>query len=63
MKFIVSENGFISNVKVIRGVEDCPECDREAIRVVKSMPNFIPGKVNGKAVHSTFTLPVPFKLD
>jgi TonB family protein len=62
LKFIVSQSGNISNVKVVRGVTDCPECDREAIRVVKSMPNFIPGKVNGKAVHSTFTLPVPFKL-
>lgn len=63
LKFIVSENGFISNVKVLRGVVDCPECDREAIRVVKSMPKFTPGKINGKAVNSTFTLPVPFKLD
>lgn len=63
LKFIVSESGTISNIKVIRGVIDCPECDQEAIRVVKSMPNFSPGKVNGKAVHSIFTLPVPFKLD
>jgi protein TonB len=62
LKFIVFQSGNISNVKVVRGVTDCPECDREAIRIVKSMPNFIPGKVNGKAVNSTFTLPVPFKL-
>lgn len=63
LKFIVSENGFISNVKIIRGVQDCPECDQEAIRLIKSMPKFIPGKVNGKPVNSTFTLPVQFKLD
>jgi periplasmic protein TonB len=63
LKFIVSESGNISNVKVIRGVQDCPECDAEAIRVIKSMPDWKPGKVNGKAVNSTFTLPVQFKLN
>lgn len=63
LKFVVSESGNISNVKVIRGVQDCPECDREAIRVVKSMPKWKPGTINGKPVHSTFTLPVPFKID
>jgi protein TonB len=62
LRFIVSENGYISNVKVMRGVPDCPECDKEAIRVVKSMPNWIPGKLNGKAVNSVFNLPVAFKL-
>ncbi|MFN5982518.1 MAG: energy transducer TonB [Fluviicola sp.] len=63
LKFIVSESGNISNVKVVRGVQDCPECDAEAVRVIKSMPNWKPGKVNGKAVNSTFTLPVQFKLN
>lgn len=63
LKFIVSESGNISNVKVVRGVQDCPECDAEATRVIKSMPDWKPGKVNGKAVNSTFTLPVQFKLN
>ncbi len=63
LKFIVSESGNISNVKVIRGVQDCPECDAEAIRVIKSMPDWKPGKVNGRAVNSTFTLPVQYKLN
>lgn len=63
LKFIVSESGNISNVKVVRGVQDCPECDADAIRVIKSMPNWKPGKVNGKPVNSTFTLPVQFKLN
>lgn len=62
LKFIVSESGNISNVKVVRGVQDCPECDAEAIRVIRSMPDWKPGKVNGKAVNSTFTLPVQFKI-
>ncbi len=63
LKFIVSESGNISNIKVVRGVQDCPECDQEAIRLLKSMPKWEPGKVNGKPVHSTFTLPVQFKLN
>ncbi len=62
LQFIVSENGYISNVKVKKGVTDCPECDMEAIRLVKAMPKWIPGKVNGKVVNSIFTLPVLFKL-
>ena len=62
LQFVVSENGYISNVKVKKGVQDCPECDKEAIRVLKGMPKWTPGKINGKAVNSTFSLPVSFKL-
>lgn len=63
LQFVVSENGYISNVKIKKGVTDCPECDQEAIRVVKGMPKWTPGKINGKAVNSTFSLPVSFKLN
>ena len=63
IQFVVSENGFISNVKVKKGVTDCKECDDEAVRVVKSMPKWSPGKNNGKAVNSIFSLPVTFKLN
>ncbi len=62
LKFVVSTSGNISNVKVLRGVEGCPECDAEAVRVVKGMPNWKPGKNNGKAVNSYYTLPVAFKI-
>ncbi len=62
LQFIVSASGNISNVEVKRGVPDCPECDKEAVRVVKNMPDWTPGKNGGKAVHSTFNLPVSFKL-
>lgn len=61
LQFIVSAKGNISNVKVIRGVPDCPECDKEAVRVVKAMPNWVPGENSGKTVNSTVTLPVSFK--
>jgi protein TonB len=62
LQFIVSKSGNISNVKSQRGVPNCPECDAEAIRMVKSMPAWKPGKIGGKPVHSTFNLPVSFKL-
>lgn len=61
VKFVVSATGSISNVKVVKGVRDCPECDAEAVRVVKAMPNWIPGQVRGKPVNSFYNLPIPFK--
>ncbi|MDH4474542.1 MAG: energy transducer TonB [Fluviicola sp.] len=62
LQFIVSKTGNISNVKVLRGVPDCDDCDQEAIRMVKSMPKWKPGKIGGKPVNSVFNLPVAFKL-
>ena len=63
LKFVICEDGSITNVQVLKGVPDCPECDKDAVRVVKSMPNWKPGRINGKAVNSFYTLPVSFKLD
>lgn len=62
LQFTVSDKGKISDVKVMRKVPDCPDCDREAVRMVQSMPNWIPGKISGKPVESTFNLPVKFEL-
>jgi TonB family protein len=63
LKFIVSETGEISDIKILRGLPDCKECDTEAIRVVKTMPKWIPAKNDGKVVKSYYTLPVSFKLE
>jgi len=60
LKFVVSTSGNVSNVKVVKGVPDCPECDAEAIRVVKAMPDWKPAKNNGKPVNCFFTLPISF---
>jgi len=60
LRFAVSAQGNISNVRVTRGIPDCPECDKEAKRVVESMPAWKPGKNNGKAVNCWFNLPVRF---
>jgi TonB family protein len=63
LKFIVSETGEVSDIKIAKGISGCKECDNEAIRVVKSMPKWIPGKNNGKAVKSYFILPVRFVIE
>ena len=57
---VVEKDGSISQVTVARGVDK--DLDREAVRVVKRMPKWQPGKNNGVAVRSKFTLPVVFKL-
>lgn len=62
LKFIVSETGDISNVEVLKGVSGCPDCDREAVRVVKSMPKWKPAKMTGRSVKCYFTLPVSFRI-
>lgn len=61
-KFVVSKTGEISDVSVERGVPDCKECDKEAVRVIKGMPRWTPGKSKGRPVNSYFHLPVTFKL-
>lgn len=60
VQFVVTKTGAIGEVKVVRSKD--PDLDREAVRVVKSLPNFIPGKMNGQAVNVWYTLPVNFKL-
>jgi len=58
--FVVERDGSISDVKVIKSVD--PSLDKEAIRVLKQMPKWIPGKQNGSAVRVKYTVPVTFKL-
>jgi protein TonB len=62
LKFVVNENGDISNVEILKGVPGCPECDKEAIRVVKSMPKWKPAKMTGRSVKCYFNLPFSFKI-
>jgi periplasmic protein TonB len=59
--FVVGKDGSIRDAQVKRGIGG--GCSEEALRVVKLMPNWNPGKQNGKAVSVTFTMPVKFKLD
>ena len=60
VNFVVEKDGSIANVKIAKGVDK--DLDREALRVVKKMPKWQPGKNNGVAVRSYFNLPVIFRL-
>lgn len=60
VQFVVTKNGKIGEVKVARSVDR--DLDKEAVRVCKSLPDFIPGRMNGQAVNVWYTLPVVFKL-
>jgi len=60
VRFVVDKTGKIDKVEILKGVS--VNCDKEAMRVVKMMPNWIPGKNNGEPVNVYFTLPIVFKL-
>lgn len=57
---IIQANGKIYDVIITRKVPDCPDCDKEAKRVVKNMPDWIPARKDGVAVASKFILPIRF---
>lgn len=61
VQFVVERDGSISNVHVIIGVH--PDLDKEAVRVVKIMPKWNPGKVKGKPVRSYYRIPIHFKIN
>jgi protein TonB len=61
VSFVVEKDGSISNVKVLRGIGG--GCDEEAVRVVLSMPKWIPAKVKEEYVRCQFNLPVKFSLN
>ena len=60
VKFVVEKDGSIGAATIVKGVDK--DLDREALRVVKKMPKWQPGKNNGVSVRSYFNLPVTFKL-
>lgn len=60
VSFVVERDGSITDVKVVRGVD--PSLDKEASRVVRAMPRWIPGKQNGSAVRVKYNVPVAFRL-
>lgn len=60
LRFVVLGSGEVGDVQVLKSLD--PNCDREAVRVVKSLPKFIPGRQQGKPVNVWFQLPVRFQL-
>ena len=60
VQFVVTKTGKVGDVRVVRSVDK--DLDREAVRVCKSLPSFVPGRQNGQPVNVWYTLPVTFKL-
>ena len=60
VSFVVDSKGNVTDVKILRGIGG--GCDEEALRVVKMMPKWHPGKQNGKQVRVLFNMPIYFKL-
>ena len=61
ISFVVEKDGSLSDYKILRHVHD--DMDKEAIRIVKSMPKWTPAIKDGKYVRCKYTMPVTFKLD
>lgn len=61
IQFIIEKDGSVSNVKVLRKID--PALDAEAVRVIRKMPKWKPGKQRGKPVRVCFNLPIDFNLD
>jgi protein TonB len=61
IQFVVNEDGSVTEAKVLKGIGG--GCNEEALRVVKSMPKWKPGKQNGRAVKVFYTLPIRFVLE
>ena len=60
LSFIIDEEGYVRNTKVIKGFDK--SCDAEAVRIVNLMPKWIPGKDNGKSVRFIFNMPIKFTV-
>jgi protein TonB len=62
VQFTIGTDGQIYDVKTLRGIPGCPECDQEAVRVVRLMQPFTPGMNANQAVAVLYTLPIKFRL-
>jgi len=60
LRFVVKPDGTIDDVEILKSLD--PSCDKEAVRVVKKMPKWIPGRQNGNPVSVYYSLPVVFRL-
>ena len=63
VRLLISDSGTVKEAKLLKGIPDCPECDKEALRIMHIMPVWKPGRLNGKPVSSYYRLPVTFKLN
>lgn len=61
VRFVVNKSGEVNDVEIARSLD--PACDKEATRVIKGMPKWIPGRQGGRAVSVYYTIPIVFKLN
>lgn len=59
--FVIEKDGSISNIRALRGV--CADIEAECLRVVRNLPEWVPGKKNGEAVRVAYKLPIKFRLE
>lgn len=62
VSFVIGSDGKVQDVKILSGIANGPGCNKEALRVVSSMPNWTPGKQDGRAVPVQYSLPIKFVL-
>jgi protein TonB len=62
VRFVVNKDGDVEQVAIDRSVTYCPPCNKEALRLVRSMPKWSPGFVNGQPVAMYFRLPIIFSI-
>jgi len=60
VKFAVNRLGYPENIRIVMPLENCPECSKEAVRLVSSMPRWKPGALNGKTAKFNYNLPLDF---
>ena len=60
VSFVISRDGAVTDVKILKGVEEA--CDAEAVRVVGKMPNWNPGRQNGRSVSVRYSIPIRFAV-
>jgi protein TonB len=60
VRFVIEKDGTVTSPKVVKSVD--PVFDKEALRIVSIMPKWMPAKMNGKAIRTTYTVPVNFRL-
>ena len=60
-KLLITDQGTISKIIILKGIKDCEECNTEAIRVIKTITKFNPAKMGGKPVNCYYNLPVKFE--
>jgi len=61
--FVIDKRGKVTKANIERGLPECPECEEEALRIIRGMPKWKPARKNGRKVNCYFRLPLNFALE